>query len=363
MAGSRRRLLAAALLGFVAALAACASTGTGGSLGDPAVLYVGWDGDDRPQLYRSAPDGSAQRALTSAPLGVRDFAVSPGGEAIVYSANREDGGSDLWRVAPDGSRNALLLACPEMSCDGAQWAPDGQRLVYTRRPLDAEVGSGPRLYWLAWPGAATQPLFADERQMGLLPRFSARGDWLAFVRAGGLPSVLAYPLDGGEPVELPGDTAAPAAWHPFDLSFLSSVVLYEGESTYTHLFAVQVETQAIEDLSGVAETEDTGAVWSPDGEWIAFARKVARAPVGKQVWLMRADGSEARPLTSDPESNYSNLSWSADGETLLLQRFAIVGGSRPEVWLLAVESGELSQVARPASAPVWLAAARRARSD
>lgn len=354
MAGSRRLRLAIALLGMVAALAACGPLGAGSEPDGPAVLYVGWDADDRLQLYRTTPDGGEARKLTSAPLGVRDYAVSPGGDAIVYSASREDGGSDLWRIAPDGRENALLLACPEMSCDGAVWAPDGQRLVYTRRPVDVESESGPRLYWLAWPGAATQPLFAGEEQLGLLPRFSANGDWLAFVRPGALPSVLAYPLDGSEPVELPGDVAAPVAWHPFDLSFLSSVVLYEGESAYTHLFAVRVETQAIEDVSGVAETEDTGAAWSPDGEWIAFTRKVARAPVGKQVWLMREDGSELHPLTSDPESNFSNLSWSADGERLLVQRFAMTGGERPEVWLLEVESGALSLVAQPGSAPSWL---------
>lgn len=347
--------VAVVLLGLLAAaLAACSTLAPGGERARPAVLAIAWDRDGLPQLYRSAPDGSGRRALTRAAEGIRDFTVSPSGEAIVYSVNREDGGSDLWRVAPDGSGAALLLACPEMSCDGPAWAPDGQRLVYTRRSAGVDGGSAPRLFWLEWPGAATRPVFADDRQAGLMARFSAGGEWLAFVRPGGLPSVLAYPLDGGEPVELPGDVAAPVAWHPFDQSFLSSVVLYERESAYTHLFAVQVETRAIEDLSGVAETEDTGATWSPDGEWIAFTRKVARAPVGKQVWLMRADGSEARPLTSDPASNFSSLSWSADGERLLVQRYATAGGARPEVWLLEVGSGALSRVAREGASPAWL---------
>src|SRR5690606_6720840 len=129
-----------------------------------------------------------QLALTSAPLGIRDYALSPAGDAIVYSANRDDEGSDLWRVGPDGSGAAKLLHCPAMSCDGAQWAPDGQRLVYTRRSAGVDGGSAPRLYWLAWPGAASQPVFADDRQTGLLPRFSAGGAWLAYVRPGGLPS-------------------------------------------------------------------------------------------------------------------------------------------------------------------------------
>lgn len=352
---SPRRVAAVALLVVaVAALVSCRPGAPEGELSSPAVLYVAWDRDGLPQLYRRAPDGSGARELSSAPLGIRDFAVSPDGEAIVYSVNREDGGADLWRVGTDGSGERQLLACPAMSCDGAVWAPDGQRLVYVRAPLNVGGGSAPRLYWLQWPGAATQAVFAGERQTGWMPGFSADGAWLSFVRPGAPPAVLAYPLDGGEPVELPGDTAAPAAWHPFDQRFLSSVVLYEGESAYTHLFAVQVETQAVEELSGVAQTEDTGAAWSPDGEWIAFTRKVARAPVGKQVWLMRADGSAARPLTSDPASSFSSLSWSAGGEQLLVQRYATAGGARPEIWLLAVDSGALSRVAQEGASPVWL---------
>jgi TolB protein len=351
-AAVRRLRLAAAWFGLAAALASCGPPADGGAPVDPAVLFVAWDDGGLPQLYRSATDGSERRALTRAPLGITDYAVSPVGETIVYSANREDGGLDLWQVGPDGRGAEQLLACGGELCSGAVWAPDGQRLVYVRQP--AEGDGAPRLYWLEWPGGASEPVFPDNAQSGLLPRFSAGGEWLAFVRPGLLPSVVAYPLDGREPVELPGDSGAPVAWHPFDLSFLSSVVLYEGESSLTHLFAVQVETQAIQDISGAATTEDTSPAWSPDGQWVAFARKLARAPVGKQVWLMREEGGEARPLTSDPESNFSNLSWSLDGQQLLVQRFATPGGERPEIWLLEVESGKMSLVAPAGVLPAWL---------
>ena len=42
--------------------------------------------------------------------------------------------------------------------------------------------------------------------------------------------------------------------------------------------------------------EDVSPVFSPDGKWIAFARRYLdplRWTPGRQVWLMRADGTEA----------------------------------------------------------------------
>src|SRR3546814_7681581 len=52
------------------------------------------------------------------------------------------------------------------------------------------------------------------------------------------------------------------------------------------------------------------AVWSPDGRWIYYRALVD----GKiAVWQAAADGSEARPVTSDP-ADIREFSLSADGQ-------------------------------------------------
>src|SRR3546814_12035327 len=54
------------------------------------------------------------------------------------------------------------------------------------------------------------------------------------------------------------------------------------------------------------------AVWSPGGRWIYYRALVD----GKiAVWQAAADGSEARPVTSDP-ADLREFSLSADGQTL-----------------------------------------------
>lgn len=342
--------------GFRGACLLCGSLRWQFATATPAILYVTWDEANHPQLVRraSADDDAEVQPLTAAPLGIDDYAVSPRGDTIIYSARRDDGGSDLWLTGRSGEGSRLLLACPGATCDGASWVPDSRRLVFVRRPLTDDGPGAPRLYWLDAQTGDSQPVFADESQEGMFPRFSANGEWLAFVEPGPPPSVLTYPLDGGPPQLLPGETAAPVAWHPHEDRFLTSVIIYEGERITIHLFEVAVNTRALEDVSGDVSTEDGGAAWSPAGDWIAFARRVARTPVGRQVWLMRPGGSEARPLTSDPDSNFSNLTWSPDGQLLLVQRFAIGEGSEPEIWLLEPATGELAPVAAPGIRPAWL---------
>src|SRR3546814_13558786 len=64
------------------------------------------------------------------------------------------------------------------------------------------------------------------------------------------------------------------------------------------------------------------AVWSPDGRWIYYRALVD----GKiAVWQAAADGSEARPVTSDP-ADIREFSLSADGQTLAYR----VGATRKD---------------------------------
>jgi Tol biopolymer transport system component len=61
--------------------------------------------------------------------------------------------------------------------------------------------------------------------------------------------------------------------------------------------------------------------WSPDGKEIAFdAFADVGGPVGKQeqqrVFVMRADGSEVRQLTADPQRECEHPTYSPDGREI-----------------------------------------------
>ena len=64
-------------------------------------------------------------------------------------------------------------------------------------------------------------------------------------------------------------------------------------------------------------TRDTSPRWSPDGKQLAFVRAVEKdgQPQPPQIWLLRTDGGEARPLTDLPRGASAPL-WSPDGQTI-----------------------------------------------
>jgi len=66
---------------------------------------------------------------------------------------------------------------------------------------------------------------------------------------------------------------------------------------YRRLYVMDVVTGAVQLL-----TPDMSVffpVWSPDSQWLAFT---SDHPVSTDIWIVRADGSESRPITTTSES-------------------------------------------------------------
>jgi len=61
---------------------------------------------------------------------------------------------------------------------------------------------------------------------------------------------------------------------------------------------------------------DSSPRWSPDGKTIAFLRTRPEAgETSAQIWLLPADGGEARPLTSEPRG-VSSFQWAPDSQSI-----------------------------------------------
>jgi TolB protein len=320
------------------------------------LLYLGWDERDRAQLYAASPDGTSTRVLTEAALEVLDYALSPDGQTVVYSSVRQNGGSDLWTVAHDGSERGHLLECPGARCSNATWTPEGRRIVYERRPLLAEGAppGPPRLWWLDPLSGETTPLFSDDQLLGLGARFSPGGRWISYV----VPleeAIQIYDLETGQTMRIPNGAGEPAVWHPWQSVTLVTDIQYEGEAFSVHIFRVSLPSGELTNISDQTTTNDGAPAWSPDAEWIAFGRKVPRAPVGRQIWLMRPDGSDALRLTNDPQSHFGPPAWSPQGTELLFQRYDMADpAAEPEIWRLDVAERRLQKVTGPGYQPSWL---------
>jgi Tol biopolymer transport system component len=252
----------------------------------------------------------------------------------------------------DGRSPKQLLSCAADDCRGLVWAADGRRLVYERRSADAP--DAPRLWWLDVQTGETIPVFAAEDTLAWGAALSPDGRYLSAISPVD-DDIHVYEIDTGKSMIIPSRTNQPAVWSPDGQTLLVGHIQFQGEQFSNHLFAVGAESGEMTNLSGTGlETSDSYTVFSPDGTWIAFGRKKPQAPMGKQLWLMRADGSGATAVTQNADVHFSSPSWSPDGEQLVVQAYNLVEpGALPGLWLVDVASGEMTALVEPGKQPVW----------
>jgi Tol biopolymer transport system component len=144
-----------------------------------------------------------------------------------------------------------------------------------------------------------------------------------------------------------------------------AITLFEGTSTS---LAIVDENGTL--LRGLGPGSE--AHWSPDGKQLLFLRPLPHGQIGSSIWVMRADGSDAREILEDG-SHSVQTSWLANGAGILFsseregmsaiftvdlegKKVRKVGGDSSTNWLHPAESPDGSSlivdVATPANSPV-----------
>jgi Tol biopolymer transport system component len=93
-----------------------------------------------------------------------------------------------------------------------------------------------------------------------------------------------------------------------------------------------------------ARQADVEPVWSPDGTRIAFTRV---SPGRSSIWLMNADGSHARRLTSDQRDAVAyRPAFSPDGHRIAFTgiTYDAIGAENADVWLIGADGRGLQRL-------------------
>ena len=308
------------------------------------ILYLAPDESGRIQLFVFSRRSAESIRLTGEAGDVLEYAVSPDGGLVAYVILRQDNGNDLWVIKTDGRARRKLLE----DCAQPVWSPDGKRLACTHRQGEEP----PELWWTDIAGGQPAPLFTDKQAGASAASWSYEGDWLAYVVPDGKRVTN---LRDQRDILFPTHLQEPAVWNETEDILLMTFDQFLGLFPVVWIMSADPVNGQVTNLSGEELVDDGSPVWSHDGQWIAFSRKGANVTMGKQIWLMRRDGSDARPLTDETMVNHAIPAWSHDDRLLVYQRYTLAQpDAPPSIWLLDVETGNQEELVASGRLPAWL---------
>ncbi len=326
-----------------------------GSVNEAQIIYLNADENDHKQLFIVDTKGSEPRQITDAAKGVVDFAVSPDQKQVIYIEQTEEIEYEFWLMNPDGTENRLVASCKEAQCGQPIWSPDGQNVSFMNTWRSAQMDRQlalSSLWWFDVASGEAQSVFQEDRLPGTNPRWSPNGEWLSYATPEG---IRLYNLESGENRMIKNTLRAAAQWSPDGKSILLRDVVIKNDQFVTQLFLYDLSSDTITNLNADENMENILAAWSPDGKFISVVRRDLSNPRGDQIWIMRADGSEAHAITNAPAVLHGNLNWSPDGKYLLydlylLDTFPIE--SRLE--MLNIKTGEVTNLEAEGYNPKWI---------
>jgi len=181
---------------------------------------------------------------------------------IAFSAGPPHG-EDVYVVEADGS-DLVRVTSDRVSEFDPSWSPKGDQVAYRHQPGDDDTTE---IYVVDADGTGAHDVSGNDDRADWGPAWSPQGDWIAW-------------------------NTAQEATVGFDLG----LVRPDGSGLHLAKPGIHVEYPA----------------WSPDGRRIAFMSQVADEGLQYDVFVMNADGSHIRRLTTSPATD-GFPSWSPDG--------------------------------------------------
>lgn len=331
------------------------------------LVYL-WPSDGPADIYGLNPDTGEIHQFTHE-MDILEFTANKPGNKIFFSARNGRGGSDLYEIDLIEESNSTgspysprkLLDCGLAQCRSPVVSYNGMDMAYERLTFNQEGDLGPAQVWqLDLLNLKDKPV-GQVMNETVQPSWSSTG-WLAFYDRTNQSYEVINP-EAKVKTQLQNQTGQPGNWSPDGDYYLAPEIMYypasgSSEIGISHLLRYEIQSGSSSDLSSANEVEDVEGVYSPDGKSIAFSRKyldMEHWSLGRQIWVMNADGSESHPITDEPDYNHYDLAWSLDNLMLAYVRFNQAKlYEPPELWVIEADGSNAIQLVIGGYSPLWI---------
>jgi Tol biopolymer transport system component len=323
---------------------------------EPALVYLSIEGDNYVLAVHDFEHGT--ETIYSTEVTIFEFAPSDDGSFIVLAVGNVHDGIDLLRIDREGSRAILLVDCGPDRCSSPALSPSGKRIAFSREVANSNTVSGydpPRLWTADSTTGDSSELIHDTHLLLGGPSWSPDGRWIAFYDSA-LDDIRILDLETGAEQFLPSGYGFVGSWSPDGNRIVFPVLIPVDDQFLTSLQVANLITRELEVIIDEENGwEEVGMPsWSPTGEWILIGVQTGEFGVGRQLWRLRPDGSEAQPFLLNPNFVHGGYQWDPTGARIVFQRFPIDDpGGEPEVILWDIDGRE-KLVAKNAWLPAWL---------
>ncbi len=253
---------------------------------------------------------------------------------IAYSIDPAYDAGDIYSWYADGSGMQRLTNTGHESLPA--WSPDGRKIAF----VSGRTGL-PRIWVMNADGSGQVALDSTVAGSVGRPTWSPDGKLIAYDSHGTpdglyatLTQIYVVGADGSNRRQLtPGNTGYEywePAWSPDGSTIAFSRSYGVGVYAQRHVWLMNADGSNPRQLTSLApdpvaevRTGESAPAWSPDGSRLAFVYGIwSGGPVGGTIYVMGADGFNPTPVTTQPlsETGYQYLpAWSPDGRRLAFQ--------------------------------------------